>query len=101
MRTIEFDIVSTLLVAMLVLFLGRMLVARVPVLRRLNIPAPVVGGGLVAVVLALVDGLLHVKLGFGLGLKDSLLLMFFTTVGLSADARMLVKGVPGSSSFWP
>jgi glutamate:Na+ symporter, ESS family len=93
-RTIEFDIVSTLLIAMLVLFVGRMLAARVPVLRRLNIPAPVVGGGLVAVVLALVDGLLHLKLGFGLGLKDSLLLMFFTTVGLSADARMLVKGGP-------
>jgi sodium--glutamate symport carrier gltS len=31
-RTIEFDIVSTLLIAMLVLFVGRMLVARVPVL---------------------------------------------------------------------
>jgi ESS family glutamate:Na+ symporter len=64
------------------------------VLRRLNIPAPVVGGGLVAVVLALVDGLLYLRLGFSLGLKDSLLLMFFTTIGLSADARMLVKGGP-------
>ena len=79
---------------MVVLFVGRGLVARVAVLRRLNIPAPVVGGGLVAVVLALVDGLLHVKLGFNLGLKDTLLLMFFTTVGLAADARMLVKGGP-------
>ena len=94
MRTVEFDLVSTLLVAMVVLFLGRFLVAWVPVLRRLNIPAPVVGGGLIALVLALVDGLLHVKLGFNLGLKDTLLLMFFTTVGLAADARMLVKGGP-------
>lgn len=94
MRTVEFDLISTLLVAMVVLFLGRVLVARVPVLERLNIPAPVVGGGLVALLLALVDGLLHVKLGFNLGLKDTLLLMFFTTVGLAADARMLVKGGP-------
>ena len=47
-----------------------------------------------AVLLALADGLLHVKLGFNLGLKDTLLLMFFTTVGLAADARMLVKGGP-------
>ena len=94
MRTVEFDLVSTLLVSMVVLFLGRFLVAWVPVLRRLNIPAPVVGGGLIALVLALVDGLLHVKLGFNLGLKDTLLLMFFTTVGLAADARMLVKGGP-------
>jgi len=77
---------------MVVLFLGRLLVDRVPVLQRFNIPTPVVGGGVVALILALVDGLLHVKLGFDLGLKDSLLLMFFTTVGLTADARMLVKG---------
>jgi glutamate:Na+ symporter, ESS family len=98
-RTVAFDVVSTLLVAMLVYFLGRLLVARVPVLRRLNIPAPVVGGGLVAIALALVDGLLHVKLGFSVGLKDSLLLMFFTTVGLAADARMLLKGGPRLAVF--
>ena len=93
-RAIDFDLISTLLVAMVVLFAGRGLVARVAVLGRLNIPAPVVGGGLVALVLALADGLLHVKVGFSLGLKDTLLLMFFTTVGLAADARMLVKGGP-------
>jgi ESS family glutamate:Na+ symporter len=79
---------------MVVLFLGRFMVASVPLLRRFNIPAPVVGGGLVALALALVDGLLGVKLGFNLALKDSLLLMFFTTVGLAADARMLAKGGP-------
>jgi ESS family glutamate:Na+ symporter len=94
MRTVEFDLISTLLVSMVVLFLGRFMVASVPLLRRFNIPAPVVGGGLVALALALVDGLLGVKLGFNLALKDSLLLMFFTTVGLAADARMLAKGGP-------
>src|SRR5262245_43857601 len=93
-RTIEFDLISTLLLSMLVLFVGRTLVARVSVLGRFNIPAPVVGGGVIALVLALVDGFLHLKLGFNLGLKDTLLLMFFTTVGLAADARMLAKGGP-------
>jgi ESS family glutamate:Na+ symporter len=82
-----------------VLFVGRTLVARVGVLGRFNIPAPVVGGGLVAILLAVVDGVLHVKLGFNLGLKDVLLLMFFTTVGLAADARMLVKGGPRLAVF--
>jgi ESS family glutamate:Na+ symporter len=77
---------------MVVYFVGRTLVARVAVLRRLNVPAPVVGGVLVALLLAVVDGVFHVKLGFNLGMKDALLLMFFTTVGLAADARMLVKG---------
>ena len=94
MRTIGFDLISTLLVSILVFFVGRFLVGRVSFLGRLNIPAPVVGGGLVAILLAVADGVLRVRLGFDLGLKDTLLLIFFTTVGLAADARMLVKGGP-------
>src|SRR5687768_8496441 len=77
---------------MVVLFVGRMLVAKVGVLSRFSIPAPVVGGGLVAILLAFADGLGGLKFSFNLALKDSLLLMFFTTVGLAADARMLAKG---------
>ena len=47
-RTVGFDLISTLIVSIGVFFLGRFLVGAVPVLRRLNIPAPVVGGGVVA-----------------------------------------------------
>ncbi|HEY8252086.1 MAG TPA: sodium/glutamate symporter [Burkholderiales bacterium] len=90
--TIELDLIHTILVSMVVLFAGRALVANVGVLSRFSIPAPVVGGGLVAILLAFGDGLAGLKLSFNLGLKDSLLLMFFTTVGLAADARMLAKG---------
>ena len=57
MRTFELDLIHTLLVAMVVLFAGRGLVASVGVLQRFSIPAPVVGGGLVAILLALADGL--------------------------------------------
>jgi glutamate:Na+ symporter, ESS family len=90
--TVELDLIHTLLVSMLVLFGGRALVARVGVLQRFSIPAPVVGGGIVAILIALADGLGGLKLAFNMALKDSLLLMFFTTVGLAADARMLTKG---------
>ena len=90
--TFELDLIHTILVAMVVLFVGRALVAHMGVLQRFSIPAPVVGGGLVAILLALADGLGGVKLSFNMAMKDSLLLMFFTTVGLAADARMLTKG---------
>ena len=92
MKAIELDLIHTILVSMIVLFAGRGLVAKIGVLQRFSIPAPVVGGGLVAILLAFADGLGGIKFAFNMGLKDSLLLMFFTTVGLAADARMLTKG---------
>jgi glutamate:Na+ symporter, ESS family len=91
-QTIELDLIHTILVSMVVLFVGRWLVANIGVLQRFSIPAPVVGGGLVAILLAFADGLAGLKFSFNLALKDSLLLMFFTTIGLAADARMLAKG---------
>jgi glutamate:Na+ symporter, ESS family len=91
-QTIELDLIHTILVSMVVLFVGRALVASVGVLQRFSIPAPVVGGGLVAILLAFADGLAGLKFAFNMALKDSLLLMFFTTIGLAADARMLAKG---------
>jgi ESS family glutamate:Na+ symporter len=91
-RTLELDLIHTILLTMVVLFVGRALVAKIGVLQRFSIPAPVVGGGLVAIALAFADGLAGLRISFNLALKDSLLLMFFTTVGLAADARMLAKG---------
>jgi ESS family glutamate:Na+ symporter len=92
MGKLELDLIHTILLAMVVLFAGRALVAKIGILQRFSIPAPVVGGGLVAILLAFADGLGGLKISFNLALKDSLLLMFFTTVGLAADARMLKKG---------
>jgi ESS family glutamate:Na+ symporter len=93
-RTIQLDLLSTILAAFVVLAAGRALVAHIGVLKRFSIPAPVVGGVLVAILLALADSLLGVKVSFNMALRDNLLLMFFTTVGLSADARMLARGGP-------
>ena len=90
--TLELDLIHTILVSILVLFGGRWLVAHVGVLQRFSIPAPVVGGGIVAILLAFAAGLAGLKVSFNMAMKDSLLLMFFTTIGLAADARMLTKG---------
>jgi ESS family glutamate:Na+ symporter len=92
--TVHLNLLFTLLASLLVLSAGRLLVARTAFLQKFSIPAPVVGGVIVAVVLALADGLLQWRLSFDMSLRDQLLLMFFTTVGLMADARMLVNGGP-------
>jgi ESS family glutamate:Na+ symporter len=91
---IHLNLLFTILAALVVLTAGRLLVARTAFLQRFSIPPPVVGGVLIAILLALADSLAGVRVSFDMSLRDSLLLMFFTTVGLSADARMLVKGGP-------
>ena len=94
MTSIHLNLLFTILAALLVLFAGRSLVSRTAFLQRFSIPSPVVGGVLVAILLALADVAFGVRISFDMSLRDNLLLMFFTTVGLSADARMLLNGGP-------
>ena len=91
--TVHLNLIFTILAALLVLAAGRFLVDRSSFLQRFSIPPPVVGGVVVAILLALAD-LFGVRVSFEMSLRDNLLLMFFTTVGLSADARMLLAGGP-------
>jgi ESS family glutamate:Na+ symporter len=93
MTNVQINLLFTILAALVVLAAGRALVARTAFLKRFSIPPPVVGGVLVAVLLALAD-VGGIRVSFDMSLRDNLLLMFFTTVGLSADARMLMKGGP-------
>ena len=55
---LQLDFYSTLVAASLVLLLGRWLVARIGFLRTYNIPEPVAGGLLVAMLLLALRGLL-------------------------------------------
>jgi ESS family glutamate:Na+ symporter len=99
MKPIQLDLLSTILVAFLVLFGGRALIARSAFLARFSIPAPVVGGVIVAILLAVLEVAGGIRIGFDMALRDNLLLMFFATVGLSADARMLARGGPKLAIF--
>ncbi len=88
----SFDIFTTLVLASAALVLGRVLTKRVAFLAKYSIPDAVVGGMLFAVVITLARGLGGVKVEFDPALLSPLNLMFFATVGLSADARALAKG---------
>lgn len=84
--------VETLLVAALVLLLGRLVNRLIPVLSRYNIPDPVTGGLLFAGSMALLGNFSEFALEFDVSMKPSLLLAFFAAVGLSANLGMLKKG---------
>lgn len=83
---------ETLMVASLVLLLGRKIIAHVSFLRTYSIPEPVVGGLLVAVLVLLARSTLHVELRFDTTLQTPLMLTFFATIGLNADLAGLRAG---------
>src|SRR5438445_9738197 len=82
---------ATLAVAALVLIVGRRLIERVGFLQKYAIPEPVVGG-LVAAVLVVVVHAVGVSIAFDTSMQPGLMLAFFATIGLGADARMLGRG---------
>lgn len=88
---LQLDFYGTLVAASLVLLLGRGLVKRVGFLRAYNIPEPVAGGLVVALVLLALRGL-EVEVRFDTSLQTPLMLAFFATIGLSADFASLKRG---------
>jgi ESS family glutamate:Na+ symporter len=75
----------TLILAILVLFLGRWVNGRIPWLREYGIPEPVTGGLIASTVLTLLVMATGTEIKFDLAARDTLLIVFFTTVGLSAN----------------
>ncbi|MFJ4347059.1 sodium/glutamate symporter [Pseudomonas sp. NPDC089401] len=88
---LQLDFYGTLVAASLVLLLGHGLVKRVTVLRTYNIPEPVAGGLVVALILLGLRSF-ELKVQFDTSLQAPLMLAFFATIGLNADLASLKKG---------
>lgn len=89
---LDVNIILTLVVAVAVLLVGRVIVGRVAFLNKYSIPDPVVGGLIAAAVITALRFGAGVQITFDMSLQTTLLLAFFSTIGLSADVRMLLKG---------
>jgi ESS family glutamate:Na+ symporter len=92
MLSVGLSELHTFIIGLVALSLGTELCRRVGVLERLNIPTPVVGGVLVSLGVAALRAFGGVEVRFASGLADFLLLVFFTTVGLSAKLSALKAG---------
>jgi ESS family glutamate:Na+ symporter len=89
---IELGTRHVLELSIVVLWLGMFLTKKVNFLSEFNIPAPVTGGLICSLIVALLDITANIKVNFDLALRDMLLLIFFSTIGLSANLRLLVEG---------
>ena len=87
-----FSTYETLALASLVLLLGYFLVKRINVLKTFNIPEPVVGGFIVAIGLLIWHKIDGTSFNFDKNLQTTMMLVFFTSIGLSANFSRLIKG---------
>ena len=87
-----FDTYQTLALASIVLLIGYFLVKRIRVLKGFNIPEPVVGGFLVAILFMIWHEVNGTSFTFDKNLQNTMMLVFFTSIGLSANFARLIKG---------
>jgi ESS family glutamate:Na+ symporter len=78
--------------AIAVLFLGAAVNRAVPLLSNYNIPDPITGGILFAVLALVLTLFASFEISLDLTVKPTLLLLFFASIGLTADLRLLAQG---------
>ena len=86
------DPLTSLLAAVVVLLVGTFVNRRIAVLSRYNIPDPITGGLLFAILAAIAIATAGFRVGIDQTMKPVLLLMFFAGVGMSADLQLLRHG---------
>ncbi len=95
MNELQINGVDTLIISLIVLYVGNLLTRRVSVLEKYSIPQAVTGGLFCSLLILAIVNFGGPKIVFDLQLRDILLLAFFSTIGLSAKfARLKVGGKP-------
>lgn len=89
---VEMDAFGTLVVAVVFLFIGRFVVQKVKFFKNYNIPEPVVGGLIAAVLAYVLYQFFNISATFDAKIQNILMLMFFTSIGLSASFVKLKEG---------
>ena len=96
----KLNLIHTVSFAGIVLFLGYGVRRHIRVLSRFNIPAPVVGGLLVAFVTLLARSSGLTIFEFDTTLRDPLMIAVFTTIGFGASVSLLKTGGPQVAMFF-
>lgn len=90
---LELNAITTLALASMLYLLGIYIVNHVSILRKLCIPAPVIGGLLFSILVAILQStqILTIKLDSEF-IQNFFMLAFFTTIGLGASLKLLRLG---------
>ena len=99
MATFTFDMYLTLGLAIVLYLLGSGIKAKVGILQKYYIPAPVIGGTLFSIVMLIGHNMGLFSFTFDGNLKNFFMVVFFTTIGFLASVSALKKGGIGVILF--
>jgi len=88
----KIDLIDTLIISIVVLYIGHVLTRHIRFLQTYSIPQAVTGGLLISLAVLVVEIFDGPEIVFDLRLRDLCLLAFFSTVGLSAKFGRLKTG---------
>lgn len=92
METIVLNGYHTLIAATLVLLIGRIFVSKIKFLQDFNIPEAVAGGLVAALIIFCCYKFFNLTFQFESSLQTAFMLVFFSSIGLSADFSRLKQG---------
>lgn len=88
----SFTSIQTVAIAALVVYFGRFLKSKFHFIDRYNLPSPVIGGLLVAMLISLLKSQNILVLEFDKAFEPSLMIAFFASVGYAASYKLLKQG---------
>lgn len=96
----ELDLIQTVALAGIFLYVGHLLCKIIKPLGRYNIPAPVVGGMLISIFNLVTHQFGIEVFKFDVTLREPLMIAFFTAIGLNASLSLLKAGGPAVFKFF-
>lgn len=92
MNEIHVEGSNLIILAILVLWVGNLITNKVGVLKKYSIPIAVTGGLVCSIIVAVIGVMGGPKITFDMQIRDTFLLVFFTTIGISAKFSRLKAG---------
>ena len=98
--TIKFDMIQAAALGVFIYYVGVWIRNSFPILVKLSVPAPAIGGLPVAFLVAFLQSYQILGVQFDGTLQNVLMVMFFCTVGMNASYKLLLKGGLMIAAFW-
>lgn len=98
--TLKVDMIQAAALGVIMYYFGVWVRSKIPILVRLSVPAPALGGLLVAFIVAFLESNQILGVSFDGTLQGVLMVMFFCTVGMNASYTLLLKGGLMIAGFW-